>query len=111
MHAVLPTVKRQSAAVRVDTASASWSGHTELHVVPPSAGATGGAPTLGLHCYGLRVTAVTVNGHPATFKLQPPVRCAGCTFVACWRGQAEAAAAARLLSATHPQTHRRSCLL
>ena len=38
---------------------------------PPAAAA---AAALGLHCYGLVVQGVTVNGHPATFELVQPVR-------------------------------------
>lgn len=38
---------------------------------PPAAAA---AAALGLHCYGLAVQGVTVDGHPATFELVQPVR-------------------------------------
>lgn len=38
---------------------------------PPAAAA---AAALGLHCYGLAVQGVTIDGHPATFELVQPVR-------------------------------------
>ncbi len=38
---------------------------------PPAAAA---AAALGLHCYGLAVQSVTVNGQPASFELVQPVR-------------------------------------
>ena len=46
---------------------------TELVVAAPAAAAGGGA-AVGLHCYGLAVQAVLVNGQPASFELLPPVR-------------------------------------
>lgn len=48
---------------------------TELTASVPSAAASGGAP-LGLHCYGLSVSAVAVNGAAVPFEIQPPARCA-----------------------------------
>ncbi|KAL4420393.1 hypothetical protein ABPG75_010049 [Micractinium tetrahymenae] len=72
--ALLPSVKRQHASLRIDTAAQSFTGWTELHVVPPPPAAAGGAATLGLHCYGLAVQAVHANGAAVPFELQPAVR-------------------------------------